>query len=49
MVDKHGIVVECAYDQLEKKLNKGINTFDVEKKGKFMIDAFQQFLKDIRQ
>lgn len=49
MVDKHGLVVECAYDQLEKKLNKGINTFDKDKKDKFLLEAFNSFLTSIRQ
>lgn len=49
MVDKHGIVVECAYDNLEKKLDSYVSTVDTEKKIAFMAEAFNSFLSDIKK
>lgn len=49
MVDKHGIVVECAYDNLEKKLDSYVSTVDTEKKMAFMAEAFNSFLADIKK
>lgn len=48
MVDEHGIVVECAYDSLEKRLADYRSTPVTEKKEEYMFNAFQEFLNDIR-
>jgi hypothetical protein len=48
MVDEHGIVVECAYNSLEKKLDDYVSTPDVDKKKEYMFNAFQEFLNDIK-
>lgn len=49
MVNEHGIVVECAYNNLEKTLHKDYaTTFNQELKKEFMLKAFRQFLNDIK-
>lgn len=49
MINEHGLVVECAYNNLEKKLNNYSTTFDQKKKQEEMINIFSEFLKDIRR
>lgn len=48
MVNEHGIVVECAYNSLEKKLDDYVSTVDADKKREYMFDAFKEFLKEIK-
>lgn len=50
MINEHGLVVECAYNNLEKKLHKDYaTTFNQELKKEFMLKAFNDFLRDIRK
>lgn len=49
MINEHGLVVECAYNNLEKKLDNYSTTFDQKKKQEEMINIFSEFLKDIRR
>ena len=49
MVNEFGIVVECAYNNLEKQLNDYSSTPDAEKKKEYMFNAFQEFLKDLKK
>ena len=49
MVDKYGIVVECAYDNLQNKLDDYKSTVDTERKLSYMAKAFNDFLKDIKK
>jgi hypothetical protein len=48
MVNEHGIVVECAYNNLEKKLDDYTSTVDNDKKKEYMFNALQEFLNDIK-
>lgn len=48
MVNEYGIVVECAYNNLEKQLDDYVSTPNKEKKDEYMFNAFQEFLKDIK-
>lgn len=49
MVNEHGLVVECAYNNLQKKLNKEYKTtFDQQMKQHFMLKAFNDFLTDLK-
>ncbi len=48
MVNEYGLVVECAYNNLEKQLDNYSSTPDLEKKQEYMFNAFQEFLKDIK-
>lgn len=48
MVDKYGIVVECAYTDLQKKLDNYISTPIEEDKKIYMANAFNEFLKGLR-
>ena len=48
MVNEYGLIVECAYDNLEKNLDKYVSTPDQEKKQAYMFSAFQEFLNDIK-
>lgn len=49
MVNEHGIVVECAYNQLDRDLKKYKSTFDKEMKERYMLKAFNDFLKNLRK
>ena len=49
MINEHGIVVECAYNDLEKKINNYSSTIVKEDKDEYMFNAFQEFLKDIKK
>lgn len=49
MLNEYGLIVECAYDNLQNKLDKYISTPIEEDKKKYMYSAFSDFLKDIRK
>ena len=49
MINEYGLVVECAYNNLEKKLNNYSTTFDQKKKQDEMLNIFSEFLKDLRK
>lgn len=48
MVDKHGILVECAYDTLNKRLKDYKSTPDTAKKNEYMMNAFKEFLSNLK-
>ena len=48
MIDKHGMIVECAYNQLEKRLKNYTSTPDVAKKNEYMMKAFSEFLSNLK-
>ena len=48
MVNEYGLVVECAYNNLEEKLNKYVSTPDQAKKNEQMINFFNEFLQDLK-
>ena len=43
MVDKHGLIVECAYNQIEKKLDNYHTTFDQQKKNEYLFNHLFQY------
>jgi hypothetical protein len=49
MVNEHGLIVECAYSQLEKNLNNYKSTFDQSKKSEYLFNAFNEFLTNLRK
>lgn len=49
MVNEHGLIVECAYDQLEKNLSEYKSTADQAKKNEYLFNAFNEFLTNIRK
>lgn len=49
MVNEHGLVVECAYNNLEKNLKGYKLTFNQQLKKEFMLKAFNKFLQDIKK
>lgn len=51
MVNQHGIVVECAYNTLQKNMDKvaAKNILDEQKKRQQMMSIFSQFMADIRK
>lgn len=49
MVDKHGLIVECAYNQLQKNLDDYHTTFDQQKKNEYLFNAFSEFLSNLRK
>jgi hypothetical protein len=49
MVDKHGLIVECAYNQLEKNLDNYKSTVDQAKKSEYLFKAFNEFLTNLRK
>jgi len=49
MVNEHGIVVECAYDNLKKKLDDYVSTPVKEKKDEYMFNAFKEFMDDLKK
>ena len=49
MINEHGLVVECAYNNLEKRLDNYSTTFDQKKKQEEMLNIFSEFLKDLRK
>lgn len=48
MINEHGLIVECAYTELEKELDNYSTTFDQKAKEEYLFNAFNNFLKDIR-
>ena len=48
MVNEHGLVVESAYSSLEKKLDNYISTPDQKKKQEYMMNAFSEFLNNLK-
>ena len=48
MINEHGLIVECAYNNLEKNLNNYSTTYDQKKKQDEMLQIFSDFLKDIK-
>lgn len=49
MINEHGIIVECAYDQLQKKLDSYHTTYDKASKQEQMVKIFYDFLNDIKK
>jgi hypothetical protein len=49
MINEHGLIVECAYNTLEKKLDNYHTTFDKQKKNEYLFNAFNNFLNNIKQ
>ena len=49
MLNEHGILVECAYTNLDKKIEKYVSTPDLDKRKAYMMGAFSDFLKDIKK
>ena len=49
MVNEYGLVVECAYNNLEQKLNKYVSTPDQAKKNEQMLAIFNEFLQDLKR
>lgn len=49
MVNEHGLIVECAYNQLEKDLSEYKSTADQAKKNEYLFNAFNEFLANIRK
>ena len=50
MINEHGLVVECAYNNLEKTLHKDYKlTMNQQIKKEFMLKAFNKFLQDIKK
>ena len=49
MVDKHGLIVQCAYNQLQQKLNNYKSTYDQQKKNEYLFNAFNEFLSNLRK
>lgn len=49
MVNEYGIIVQCAYNQLQKDLNSYKHTPDVQKKNAQMYGIFNSFLKNLRE
>ena len=47
MIDQHGMVCECAYNQLEKKLSKMPNTRIATKKAEHLAEAVHDFFKSL--
>lgn len=50
MINEHGIIVECAYNQFEKEQDEIArqNILDIKKKQEALLDSFNNFLKNIR-
>ena len=49
MINEHGLIVECAYNNLEKKIENYISTPDIKKRQEEMISYFSDFLKDLNK
>jgi len=49
MVNEYGIVVESAYNSLEKNLDNYVSTPDKEKKNEYLLNAFQEFLNELKK
>jgi hypothetical protein len=49
MVNEHGLIIECAYNQLEKDLSEYKSTADQAKKNEYLFNAFNEFLANIRK
>jgi hypothetical protein len=49
MLNEHGLIVECAYKNLEKKLDNYHTTYDQKAKQEEMMKIFSDFLNDIKQ
>ena len=49
MVNEHGLIVECAYTQLEKNLDEYKSTVDQQKKNEYLFNAFNEFLTNLRK
>lgn len=49
MVNEHGLIVECAYNQLEKNLDNYKSTCDQSKKNEYLFNAFNEFLSNLRK
>ena len=50
MINEYGLIVECAYNNLEKNLKEEYkSTFDQKAKQEQMIGFFEQFLKDLKK
>lgn len=50
MIDKHGIIVECAYNQFEEEQDEIArkNILDTKKKQEELLASFSNFLQNIR-
>lgn len=49
MVNEYGLIVECAYNNLEKKIETYVSTPDIKQKSEEMISYFSDFLKDLNK
>lgn len=49
MINEHGLIVECAYNQLEKELDDYKHTFDQAKRNEEMLKIFNNFLNNIKK
>lgn len=49
MINEHGLIVECAYNQLEKELDNYKHTFDQSKRNEEMLKIFNNFLNNIKK
>ena len=50
MINEHGIIVECAYTQIEKEQEQIArqHILDTKKKQEALLQSFNNFLKNIR-
>lgn len=49
MVNQHGLIVECAYDQLQKRLNSYVSTPDMAVRRQQMNSFFSEFMQNLRK
>lgn len=49
MVNEHGLIVECAYEKLEEKLDNYVSTPVQTEKDEYLFNAFQEFINNIRK
>jgi hypothetical protein len=49
MINEHGLIVECAYNQLEKNLSEYKSTVDQTKKNEYLFNAFNEFLNNLKK
>lgn len=49
MINEYGLIVECAYNNLEKNIKNYISTPDIKKRQEEMISYFSEFLKDLKK
>ena len=49
MVNEYVLIVECAYNNLEKKIEDYVSTPDIKQRQEEMISYFSDFLKDLNK